>query len=50
MSKKNQMAQANDSGNRITELVELSDKGLQHIIGGTNFAILLVISPDDKGR
>jgi len=34
MSKRNQMSQGNDSSNRITELVELSDGELQQIVGG----------------
>jgi bacteriocin-like protein len=52
MKKKNLMSQTNDSANHLTpvelvELVELSEKELQKVVGG-NTDIVVVLDPDEK--
>jgi hypothetical protein len=45
MNKKTLMTQANDSVNRITELVELSDGELQQIVGGPSRVDVNALEP-----
>ena len=48
MSKKNQMTQANDSSDSMTELVELSDEALSEVRGGGIDINLLDLRKDWK--
>lgn len=45
MNKKTWMTQANGSVNRITELVELSDRELQQIVGGPSRVDVNALEP-----